>query len=487
MAENAKLGQNEYAAIGVVVIVVLLATGSYWGWGQNEPLAEQAEPATQEAPQQVAIVSETPVIEPTPEPSVAEITLAPPEPETAEVDEPVEEESDTEVVEEVAEPEALELPAPSFDLVQVDPRGAGVIAGSSLPGGLVRLLLDGEEIASTTADRRGKFGLVLDFPASDKPKALSLVTVTNDGTEIASTGSLLISPVAREPEPQPVEEQVADVPEVPVEPTPEPTEEAVADVQDVNPSSDQGDEIEVAAAETETVEVAEEEETPQIVEDVQTQVASLPSGLENPANPQSAPTVSQEAGLTTPEPKSLERPAIVLADEDGVRLVQAPPRPQVPRFNNEAPNVANVVIDTITYDTTGEVALSGRGNVDGFVRIYLDGDPIKTLKITEDGSWEAPLPNVDVGIYQLRVDEVDSEGDVVSRVETPFKREEPELAAASPGLPQALTVQPGNTLWGIAQERFGDGVQYVRVFEANKDLIRDPDLIYPGQVFNIPE
>ncbi|MCC6517211.1 MAG: LysM peptidoglycan-binding domain-containing protein, partial [Tabrizicola sp.] len=43
------------------------------------------------------------------------------------------------------------------------------------------------------------------------------------------------------------------------------------------------------------------------------------------------------------------------------------------------------------------------------------------------------------------------------------------------------------TLWGIAQERYGDGVLYVQVFEANKDKIKNPDLIYPGQVFSVPE
>jgi len=77
----------------------------------------------------------------------------------------------------------------------------------------------------------------------------------------------------------------------------------------------------------------------------------------------------------------------------------------------------------------------------------------------------------------------------------------PETAAApeAPAAPQAdpapapaaapvtVTVQPGFTLWGIAQERYGDGVLYVQVFEANKDKIKDPNLIYPGQVFSVPE
>ena len=48
------------------------------------------------------------------------------------------------------------------------------------------------------------------------------------------------------------------------------------------------------------------------------------------------------------------------------------------------------------------------------------------------------------------------------------------------------TVVPGSTLWAIASETYGDGVLYVRVFEANRDKIRNPDLIYPGQIFDLP-
>ncbi|NUB43398.1 LysM peptidoglycan-binding domain-containing protein [Fertoebacter nigrum] len=68
----------------------------------------------------------------------------------------------------------------------------------------------------------------------------------------------------------------------------------------------------------------------------------------------------------------------------------------------------------------------------------------------------------------------------------------PETAVAAaapppqPG-PVSVTVQPGYTLWGIAQERFGNGFLYVQVYEANREAIRNPDLIYPGQVFAIPE
>ena len=50
-----------------------------------------------------------------------------------------------------------------------------------------------------------------------------------------------------------------------------------------------------------------------------------------------------------------------------------------------------------------------------------------------------------------------------------------------------MTVQPGNTLWAISKERYGEGIEYVKVFDANRDRIRNPDLIYPGQIFDLPD
>ena len=49
-----------------------------------------------------------------------------------------------------------------------------------------------------------------------------------------------------------------------------------------------------------------------------------------------------------------------------------------------------------------------------------------------------------------------------------------------------MTVQPGNNLWTLAREHYGSGVMYTQIFTANLELIRDPDLIYPGQIFRIP-
>jgi len=161
---------------------------------------------------------------------------------------------------------------------------------------------------------------------------------------------------------------------------------------------------------------------------------------------------------------------------------------------SETPEVMDrVAIDAITYDTEGEVTLSGRAGTGGFVRVYLDNRPILTTEISGAGDWRTELPEVDTGVYTLRVDAVDAEGNVTARAETPFLRESTEDVRTfadelGSGVAQDLvTVQPGDHLWGIATRRYGEGFLYVKVFEANRGQIRDPDLIYPGQIFNLPE
>lgn len=52
---------------------------------------------------------------------------------------------------------------------------------------------------------------------------------------------------------------------------------------------------------------------------------------------------------------------------------------------------------------------------------------------------------------------------------------------------KTYTVQPGDTLGKIAKEFYGNAMEYPKIFEANKPMLKDPDKIYPGQVLRIPE
>ena len=51
---------------------------------------------------------------------------------------------------------------------------------------------------------------------------------------------------------------------------------------------------------------------------------------------------------------------------------------------------------------------------------------------------------------------------------------------------QTYTVKGGDSLSKIAKELYGDASKWKVIFEANRDSIKNPDLIHPGQVFTIP-
>ena len=72
---------------------------------------------------------------------------------------------------------------------------------------------------------------------------------------------------------------------------------------------------------------------------------------------------------------------------------------------------------------------------------------------------------------------------MVARVESPFSRAQ---LLASMADETAVSVQPGNSLWRIARRVYGEGLRYSVIYEANQGQIRDPDLIYPGQIFVVP-
>ncbi len=299
---------------------------------------------------------------------------------------------------------------------------------------------------------------------------------------------------------------------------------------------------------------------------------AAPSGL--PAAPQGGGDAALAAATDPGE--SLPR-AFLLRGTGEVELI------------DRAPQVMdNVVIDMIGYSAEGEVQISGRAaraEPDGALRVYLDNRPVAVAR-AESGDWRLDLPQIDPGVYTLRVDQLGEDGRVISRFETPFQRETPErlvralaaqaesqvaaqraaeveaeaaaqaarLAQAAAGraqpvemparatpdpeapamppvastppaaaqLPQPvtrvdppaapapagsgsvaptsaappeaarpgialITVQPGQSLWRISDAHYGDGIRWVQIFRANRDQIRNPDLIFPGQVFALPD
>ncbi len=449
-----------------------------------------------------------------------------------------------------AAPAAPAPVAPSFDLVRVEADGSAVIAGLAEPGARVQVLLDGVGLTSATADENGNFVALVQIGLSDTPRVVSLLAEDASGAQLASRESAIIQPVvqlaelpapvetpggqgaspAQEPKDPPadppadtpvppVQETAAQSPEETATPpaqTPE-TPQQTQPVADVQPDPETAPE---AVAETpppeapapktpvETAEIAQQSSAapqPTATDTAETQApAETPAGGQPATQPTAMaaePAQPGQVAETAPLPASPAEPAptpppapprVMIASSEGITVVQGGGRGLAVQ--------QSVSLDAITYDAAGEVQLSGRGGGDegGAVRVYLDNRPILTTEIAEDGQWRTSLPEVESGVYTLRVDQLRQDGTVASRIETPFQREDAEQLASvaaevaasgadSSGPVRAITVQPDMTLWQIATDTYGEGNLYVRVFEANRDVIRDPDLIYPGQVFTLPE
>lgn len=484
-------------AVAVVALVALIAWWLRGGPGERIAAVPETEPAAATAPATESADAGPAAPEAESE-ETGEAAADIGEPETAEADEepPAEPEAgaepqETAAAEPAEEPASPEAPAAetvetapatsdaTFDLVRIEPGGSALIAGRATPGARVGLFLDAVPVAETDVDGSGSFVLFAELGPSVSPRVLTLTETLRDGTVLTADASLILAPVAP---------RVVASAESITEPDAEPAEAEAAPPVDTAAPAAAPDESPAAAASPAI-------ETPDVPEAGTVETATAPQPDTTTGAPagtgetgvDGAPEVDVAAGAA-PETSKPAPPTVLKADSEGISVIQ--------NAGDQPAALSNVSIDAITYDPEGEVALSGRSTGADSVRVYLDNQPLIEAEIGDDGQWRADLPDIDTGTYTLRVDEIDATGDVVSRAETPFRRESVETIQAlareeQEGLQTApvslITVQPGNTLWGIAERKYGDGFLYVRVFEANTDRIRDPDLIYPGQIFTVPD
>lgn len=345
-----------------------------------------------------------------------------------------------------AQPAAPDAPAdetvPTFDTVRVEKSGEAVIAGQAEAGAEVAVKLDGKTIGTTTANSDGSFVVVPEEPLPAGSGALTIETKADaaaPATQSEQTVAIIVPEQGKE------DALVAVMsPDAPTrvlqKPEPEPEPEAAV-------------ETDVAVA---------------------------------------TPTVESGAG-------------------------EAPAPAAKPRM---------ISLDAVDYDAEGNIVFSGKGTPGHVARIYVDNALTGETVIGTDGRWTfSGTTAVAPGVHSLRVDGIDGAGKVASRIEVPFFREEttkvatatpdqvvpksdageaePSAAAsdtagataeAPPAAEQAarptegrLVIQPGNNLWRISKVIYGDGLKYATLYQANKDQIRDPDLIYPGQVFRTPD
>jgi nucleoid-associated protein YgaU len=178
----------------------------------------------------------------------------------------------------------------------------------------------------------------------------------------------------------------------------------------------------------------------------------------------------------------------------------------------------DVQLTAIDYDTAGNIVFSGKASPSAIVRFYVDNVAVGEGLADAAGSWSfAGTSSVAPGTHTLRADAVDVAGKVLSRIELPFLREDTttvaaaQIATAEPvpvpapvvetapqvaiapvqpvvteAGPKKLVIQPGNSLWKLSREVYGKGRMYTIIYEANRDQLKNPNKIFPGQILTAP-
>jgi len=317
-----------------------------------------------------------------------------------------------------------------------------VIAGRAAPGDRVSVRDGSREIGVAVADRRGEWVLIPDQALPPGARELSLSARGADGVERRSDQVVVLAV------PEPGRDLAGRATERPVQP------------------------LAVLAARG-------GEGDSKVLQAPPPPVAAPPS---MPAS--TAPAPSMPAATANAPPAASAGPAVGREVPRQVARVTPERAERAPAARVEA--VAEPPsVDTVDYDETGRVRIGGTGRPGSRVAVYLGDRLLGHAEVDAAGAWRlVPEDPIAPGLYELRVDQLDQAGRVVSRVALPFERAAPERLAENPG---SVVVQPGNSLWRIARRIYGRGIQYTVIYSANQDQIRNPHLIYPGQVFAVPD
>lgn len=215
-------------------------------------------------------------------------------------------------------------------------------------------------------------------------------------------------------------------------------------------------------------------------------VARMPDGSEVTAEATLAVDVPERkapSATAVADAKDAGRPGpvAVLVPHSGDKSSRIMQRPAA-----ATADTPDVTVDKVDYDEAGNVVVAGTAAPGKTVRLYVDNEPVGDTQASDDGQWSlTPDRPIVAGPHTLRADRLDAKGTVEARVEIPFDRA-PRRDILKFSANRRVIVQPGNSLWRISRRVYGDGMRFTVIYQANTAQIRDPDLIYPGQVFDLP-
>jgi nucleoid-associated protein YgaU len=186
-----------------------------------------------------------------------------------------------------------------------------------------------------------------------------------------------------------------------------------------------------------------------------------------------APRADQAVPSVQPGPMAMLLPPA--STDAAPRLLQAP---------LAAADQGRLSVDVVDYDDAGAMRFAGGATPGSTVRLYVDDALLGDSRADAVGRWTlTPAAQPGPGRHLLRADQISAAGAVSARVEVPFQRDVVSQDQLRDG---RVVVQPGHSLWRLSRLAYGRGVRYTVIYEANRDQIRDPARIYPGQIFALP-
>lgn len=350
---------------------------------------------------------------------------------------------------------------PAFDLVRIEPDGAALVAGRAPPGAWIAVLVDASVLAEVMAGPEGEFVAFFDLPPASASRLMTLRMRVGEDAERLSAEQVVLMPTGPTPSRHPAA--------------------AVAAAPDAAPAAvlmgPDGARI-LQAAEGE----AAAEEMPFGIDAIsyaaggEVQLAGRGSPgkhariyLDNA--PLSTFAIGTDGAWGGMLGAVVPGRYVLRADQvDAENRVSA--RFETP-FQREAPEVLAAVLGVEEAEPPGPIPGLADDPGSSPPVVAFSGAP-PAMKETAPPGPAGGDPGQDAA---APVTIAPRSGDVLP----------PAGGARARIAPVSVTVQPGFTLWRIAREQLGDGLLYVKVFDNNRDRIRDPDLIYPGQVFALPE
>ena len=148
---------------------------------------------------------------------------------------------------------------------------------------------------------------------------------------------------------------------------------------------------------------------------------------------------------------------------------------------NNKKKILGLSLDIAEYLDEDSLMLTGRTKPNAKVKLFFSDNFIKDSTSDNRGVWKIELKNFEFTDNNLIVT-TEIEGQKITlRTKIFEKKIDPNFI-----FEKEVVVKNGNSLWRIARKTLGGGVYYSEIYKSNMKEIENPDLIFPGQVFNIP-